>query len=181
MRITYTILNVGIGFALLSCGRQVSEQENANQEEVQEPEQEERLPVVDNGEWVKLDYGENIGNYRNKMGEIYWSNYTPEEYNYYYPPFKGVDVESFRVCKGSRYAKDNKRVYYPVEIFCTDGMHSGGSHATKYVVKGADPATFKYIGNDYAVDSLHMYRNGKEIPWDNEVVRTNGEHYTGEP
>ena len=176
-----TIVGIAINMVLISCNRQPTEQESANQAKVRQPEKDERLPVVDNGEWVKLDYGEQIGDYRNKMGEIYWGNFYPDEYNYYYPPFKGVDVESFMVCKGSHYAKDKNRVYYPVERYSIDGTSYGGSYALKYIIKGADLKTFKYIGNSYAADSLHMYWDGLEIPWDNEVIRTNGESYTGKP
>lgn len=175
MSVIVVILSITINMILMSCNRQSSEQENVAHEKNLQPEHEERLPAVDNGEWVILDYGKQIGNYRNKMGEIYWGNFYPDEYNYYYPPFKGVDIESFMVCKDSPdYAKDKNRVYYPVDIYCIDGTRYGGSYALKYILKGADSKTFKYIGNRYAVDSMHMYYDGFEIPWDNEVIRSKG-------
>ena len=86
-----------------------------------------------------------------------------------------MDIESFMVCKDSPdYAKDKNRVYYPVDICCIEGTRYGGSYTLKYILKGADPKTFKYIGNRYAADSMHMYYDGYEIPWDNEVIRSNG-------
>lgn len=160
-KITHGFLIIPIVGMMVSCTQQNAIQRDMNN-------------IVDRGEWVSLLPGVSIGNYHNKGGEIYWSKFYPEEYNYYYSPFKGVDIESFKVCKYSDYAKDKNRVYYPVSVCCIDGTEYGGCYAEEYVVEGADPSTFKYVGNGYAVDSCHMYSEGEEIPWDNVVISSKG-------
>lgn len=134
----------------------------------------ERLEVIDNGTWCEIADGEDIGSYLRIGDTIYGCKAFPFEYYHHFPHMKEVDVNSFRVCIGSEYARDSLNVYYPIDVCFVDGYDGGGCYMTKYVVDGADPKTFKYIGNGYGADKRYMYRDGERIPWDNEVIRSNG-------
>ena len=63
---------------------------------------------------------------------------------------------ALRVCQGAPYATDSEHVYY-----------IGDSISTIY---GADPVTFKYMGQGFAADSRNMYYDGHRIMWDNELL-----------
>lgn len=163
-----------ISVAICSCGQQHSKREIKDG----------RLPVVDKGVWVKINEGEIVEGYRKIEGELYWGYYDPDECISLFPAKiedVDIDMESFRICKGSDYAKDKNRIYYPSRQIAADGEDFGATYAEKHVLEGADVKTFKYIGNGYAVDRHHMYSDGFIIPWDNEVIRSNGENYTGKP
>ncbi len=77
---------------------------------------------------------------------------------------EGVDTSTFQVFPGSNYAKDKNGVYYPLERVCVDGANWGVCYCTKYVVPGADPASFTYLGNSYASDKKNVYFGGHVIP-----------------
>ena len=136
-----------------------------------------KLPVEDSGNWVPLGKDEQIDLYCRHGDSIYAWWGLPEDDYVDFSAMKGVDVETFEVCKTSYeayYAKDKFHVYYPIWIISYDGMECGGMYATEYIVKRADPKTFKYIGNGYGADKRHMYYRGKRIKWDNEVIRSKG-------
>lgn len=126
--------------------------------------------VLDKGIWIKLESGQESDGYV-RFGEAIYGIYTYDIADcQYYDPLKGIDIPSFAVCQGSGYAKDNKHVYYPLSLICEDGTEFGGCYFVDYIVEDADPKTFKYIGNGYAVDRNNMYYNGKTIPWDDNKI-----------
>jgi hypothetical protein len=75
----------------------------------------------------------------------------------------GVDVASFKVCPGSKYAKDNALVYYPVTITCSDYVDCGVCACTKYVIDNIAVTDFEYLGKDYATDRVKVYFRGQEL------------------
>ena len=79
------------------------------------------------------------------------------------PHLENSDRQSFMICLGSKYAKDIHQVYYPIESTCFDGEDFWGCYFTKYIIKGADPNSFKYIGYGFAMDKKHIYRYGRKI------------------
>ena len=106
--------------------------------------------------------------YNNIGGQIYWGyivgDFTEEDN-------VGADNETFRVCKGSEYAKDKYHVYYPQVVICYDGFKEdketgeyegfGGEVAEKIILRGAKPSQFKYIGNGYAVSETRCFTTAK--------------------
>lgn len=78
-------------------------------------------------------------------------------------PLKGIDMPSFEVCAGTRYAKDEKLVYYPIRITCVDFVDCGVCFLVEYIVEGADPKTFEYLSKDYAKDNKSVYFRGEKI------------------
>ena len=79
-------------------------------------------------------------------------------------------METFEVCENSCYARDAHHVYAPLQLEYLDGEKYGGYYAVQYVIKNADPQNFKIIRNNYAVTGHHMYYEGKEISWRDEVL-----------
>jgi len=119
----------------------------------------------DIGKWVELKEGENIECYHKIHNKIY-GYYGDESY------FKhiersplDVDAKTFRVCQGTKYAKDKDHVYYPIQIRCEDGDEYGGCFLTEYVVDGLISTSFKYIGNEYGTDGEKIFYKGKKISW----------------
>ena len=127
--------------------------------------------VTEEGEWKHLNELEYKSWYFRAGDKIYGVDLGPimtTEYHRY-KPMNGVDANSFQVNSESEYAKDKKNVYYPLNIECYDGDSTGGCEIIEYVIKGADPNTFKYLGDGYGVDRRHMYFEGIRIPWDNVI------------
>lgn len=135
--------------------------------------------ISDKGEWVTLSDGESVEGYNNIDGQIYWgyivgTDFTEDE-------CLRADINTFRVCKGSEYAKDVHNVYYPQDEVCFDGIDEnketgecegfGGTVAEQIILKGVNPSQFKYIGNGYAVAGNNMYRDGKVIEWNDSIVK----------
>ena len=79
------------------------------------------------------------------------------------PHLENSDSPSFMICLGTKYAKDKHQVYYPIESTCFDGEDLGGCYFTKYIINGADPNTFKYIGYGFTMDKKNIYRYGRKI------------------
>lgn len=131
--------------------------------------------VSDNGEWVSVPADSSVEGYNNIGGQIYWGyivwidftemDLTEEDYI-------GADIGTFRVCKGSEYAKDKYHVYYPQVVICFDGLDCYGTYAEKIVLKGAIPSQFKYIGNGYAVSGNKMFHDGEVIEWDDSIANS---------
>lgn len=135
--------------------------------------------ISDKGEWVSVPVDSFAEGYNNIGGQIYWGyivgDFTEEDN-------VGADIETFRVCKGSEYAKDKHHVYYPQVVICYEGFKEdketgeyegfGGEVAEKIVLKGAKPSQFKYIGNGYAVSGNKMFHDGEVIEW-NDSIATN--------
>ena len=85
------------------------------------------------------------------------------EINCNVPPVKGVDIPTFRVLAGTSYAKDKYNVYYPLQIMCNDSEDCGVCYCTKYIIQNANPATFRYLGKEYATDGINVYFRGELI------------------
>lgn len=72
---------------------------------------------------------------------------------FYYKEVPTVDTSSFvRLDQGGFYAKDNKQVY-------TWDVTSNGEDIT--VLSGADPATFRVLGYEWAADTNKVYRRAQ--------------------
>lgn len=126
--------------------------------------------ISDKGEWVSVPADSSVEGYNNIGGQIYWGyivgmDFTENENI-------GADIGTFRVCKGSEYAKDKYHVYYPQNEVCFDGLDCGGTVAEKIILRGARPSQFKYIGNGYAVSGNKMFHDGEVIEW-NDSIATN--------
>lgn len=127
--------------------------------------------ISDKGEWVSVSADSSVEGYNNIGGQIYWGyivgiDFTEEDN-------VGADIETFRVCKGSEYAKDKYHVYYPQNEVCFDGLDCGGTIAEEIILKGAKPSQFKYIGNGYAVSGNKMFHNGEMIEWNDSIAKPN--------
>jgi len=156
LQMIFTVLIAGI--SLLSCNRNEYSQ------------------IADKGEWNALEESERDGWYVMHKGHIYGididadtinSIFSIEDYEY----LSAVDVKSFVVSSVSDYAKDDKHVYYPLELCCEDGEEGGPCYFVEYIMQGADPKTFIYLGEDYGIDKHGMYLNGERIPWDDNVIK----------
>lgn len=126
--------------------------------------------ITDKGEWVSVPVDSSVEGYNNIGGQIYWGyivgiDFTGEDN-------VGADIETFRVCKGTEYAKDKHHVYYPQVVICFDGLDCHGTYAEKIVLKGTKPSQFKYISNGYAVSGNKMFHDGEVIEW-NDSIATN--------
>ena len=137
--------------------------------------------ISDKGEWVSVPVDSFAEGYNNIRGQIYWGyivgmDFTEDEN-------VNADIETFRVCKGSEYAKDKHHVYYPQDQVCFDGFKEdeetgeyegcGGTVAKKIILKGVSPSQFKYIGNGYAVAGNRMYHKGEVIEWNDSIIQAN--------
>ena len=79
-------------------------------------------------------------------------------------PLNNIDIGSFRVLAGTKYARDKKHIYYPIEITCIDYEDCGVCYYEKYIVKNAIPETFRYLGKEYSTDGQNIYFRGELIP-----------------
>lgn len=138
--------------------------------------------VEDRGEWIPISLCRDesgicsSGTYALYDNHIYcvrldescfesgWS-YTDFE------PMYGVDIKSFEIEKNSSYAKDSKRVYYPVSLRLADGLNFGYSYSEWYTITAADAESFRYLGEEYAVDKNNMYYEGRIVPYDTEIIK----------
>lgn len=128
--------------------------------------------VYDKGEWMPLDNIDGEGCYVKYNDSIYGLEIFNYEFCKYYNALPEVDVKTFKVCKGSGYAKDCKNVYYPLCMECEDRSDfPGACYVTEYIIKEADPESFKYLGDGYAVDKRNMYYEGKKVPWNDDVIK----------
>ncbi len=134
--------------------------------------------AIDNGNWRILENFEREGWYLKVNNNIYGCDEINIEccikYN---EPLQDIDVESFLIAENCDYSKDKTHVYYPLLIRCADLLGESSEDCNdycyfiEYIIDGADPKTFKYLGDGYAVDRRHMYDEGREIPWDNEIIK----------
>lgn len=136
--------------------------------------------ISDKGERVSVPVDSFAEGYNNIGGQIYWGyivgDFTEEDN-------VGADIETFRVCKGSEYAKDKYHVYYPQVVICYDGFKEdketgeyegfGGEVAEEIILRGAKPSQFKYIGNGYAVSGNKMFHDGEVIEWNDSIAKLN--------
>lgn len=106
--------------------------------------------------WQSLKDKERVDGYTRIGDSIYGG-----EIHCYAEPLYGIDVGSFKVLAGTKYAKDTNHVYFPLEIMCADYAKCGACFYQKIVLENTNPGTFKYLENDYAVDGDNVFFNGK--------------------
>ena len=137
--------------------------------------------IVDQDKWTKISSFEDSvvkDTYALINGKIYYGGFDRAFYDSVLcsrsvsglPYLKEADIETFEVCENSCYARDAHHVYAPLQIEYLDGDEYGGYYAVQYIIKNADHQNFKIIRNNYAVSGHHMYYEGKEISWRDEVL-----------
>jgi len=109
-------------------------------------------------EWTTLNDKESVDGYT-RIGDSLFGG----EISCNVKPLNGIDLKSFKVLPGTKYAKDDNRIYYPIEIPCEDYSDCGVCYFGKIIVEGANPKTFKYLGKDYATDGINAFFRGKLI------------------
>lgn len=127
--------------------------------------------ISDKGEWVSVPADSSVEGYNNIGGKIYWGYIVGVDFAE--DEDVGADIATFRVCKGSEYAKDRHHVYYPQVVICFDGLDCYGTYAEKIVLKGVKPLQFKYLGNGYAVSGNKMFHDGEVIEWNDSIANLN--------
>lgn len=110
--------------------------------------------------WTKLQPGKSLDGYSLEGNKIYLGGSPSPKI----PHLSGVDVVSFQVLTGTNYARDKSRVYYPLTVVPDTYIDSCYTYATAYVVTGADPKTFRYLGKDYATDGKSVFFRGETVP-----------------
>ena len=127
--------------------------------------------ISDKGEWVSVPADSSVDGYNNIGGKIYWGYIVGMDFSG--DENVGADIGTFRVSKGSEYAKDKYPVYYPQVVICFDGLDCYGTYAEKIVLRGAKPSQFKYLGNGYAVSGNKMFHDGEVIEWNDGIANLN--------
>lgn len=135
--------------------------------------------VEDKGTWIRLQEDCPQDGYILHKGQIYGCYLDDLKDISRVSPMEDVDIATFEVCKGTGYARDKRKVYYPLWVICADGADFGYSYFNEYVVKkklfglitlDVNPHHFKYIANGYAVDGHTMFYRGEEIKWDDNII-----------
>lgn len=108
--------------------------------------------------WTQLKEGQRADDYYRINNEIFCG-----ETGCGAKPMSNIDINTFEVCVGSKYAKDNNHVYYPLEIICVDRKDSGVCSCTKYIIEAANSKTFRYLNKDYATDGTKAYFRGQVL------------------
>lgn len=128
--------------------------------------------ISDHGEWIHIADNPHINTiYTLYDGNIYCIDIDPKGTPLEaFEPMYGVDVESFLIEKNSYYAKDKRKVYYPMELRICDGMTMSYMTSHYYVIENADPSTFRYLGDDYAIDRNNMYYQGLVICKNDSII-----------
>lgn len=135
--------------------------------------------IADNGEWLRIKDSIRC----NKEGKYFFKVYELDSLNTVQYLCEGdmgviINVPTFKICKGTMYAKDWKRVYYGMGcVGMTLRMNELGNRneikfvTLGWVIPGCSPHTFKYLGNGYAIDHKSMFLNGNEIPWNDDIIK----------
>jgi len=108
--------------------------------------------------WITLNNNESIDGYTRIGDSIYGGEIGCDV-----KPLEGIDIKTFKILAGTGYAKDIYKAYFPIQIMCTDGKDCGICNYSKVIVKGANPANFKYLKKDYATDGDSVFFRGKMI------------------
>ena len=141
--------------------------------------------IKDNGEWVSIYDAPVSSQYILHNNKVYGLGFVnkdsipwDEVWSYPHPyPVDYIDIRSLYInvddtwCK---YAKDGRYVYCSAihYTFC-DGDSDLIIFAEFYGdirIPGADPKTFKYLGDGYAVDKNGMYSCGERIEWNDSII-----------
>lgn len=120
------------------------------------------------GHWKQLKENERIGFYWRHNDKIYAALGDSAVLIKYVKPMEDVDIATFYVNKKTtngmeNYAKDKKKVYYPLHAICVDADSYGYEYATELIVKGAFPSSFRYVGDGKGTDGYTMYRYGWRV------------------
>ena len=120
------------------------------------------------GHWKQLKENERIGFYWRHNDKIYAALGDSAVLIKYVKPMEDVDIATFYVNKETtngmeNYAKDKKKVYYPLHAICVDADSYGYEYATEPIVKGAFPSSFRYVGDGKGTDGYTMYRYGWRV------------------
>jgi len=139
--------------------------------------------------WVKLEEDETIAGYI-RSGNLIYGGWVLNPLDSF-PPLSNADIQTFEVCIGRSYAsldefmtaerqrwsmtrlyaRDKNRVYYPIMILCEDGIYHGGCFFEEYVVIGANPKTFKYLGEGYGIDGKRLFHRGVRVRYDRNTIK----------
>ncbi|MDE5554488.1 MAG: DKNYY domain-containing protein, partial [Muribaculaceae bacterium] len=147
--------------------------------------------INDNGEWVSIYdapiscnyilYNDSVyGICFEDIDSINWDTFWNDS-NFY--PIDFIDVKTLFININDNqcnYAKDAKYVYCPTCYWCHDAevaLPFSQTFHGNIIIPGADPKTFKYLGDGYAVDKNGMYSCGEKIVWDDSIVA----HYNNHP
>ena len=117
------------------------------------------------GHWKQLEENERIGFYWRHNDKIYASLGDSAVLIKFVKPMEDVDIATFYVNKETtngmeNYAKDKKKVYYPLHVICVDADTYGYEYATEPIVKGVSPSSFRYVGDGKGTDGYTMYKYG---------------------
>ena len=122
--------------------------------------------IDDRGTWIGLADEDGIDGYNMVCGTI-WSDSINSECDVWCDYIEEIDSASFRVCRGSGYAKDIHHVFFTPE-------HIPGTIVDPWIglfsIVDADPKTFKHIGDGYAVDRKNLFYRGVVIDWNQTLV-----------
>ncbi len=110
-------------------------------------------------DWTFINHKEKVSEYTRIDSVIYCGEIACN-----FPPMKDVDIESFEILPGTDYARDKNNIYYPISISCDDFTDCGVCYCVDYIIKNADPKTFRYLDKEYATDKESVYFRGEFMP-----------------
>ena len=123
----------------------------------------------DTTEWTPLKDGEHKHYYKRIGNKIYPAKDNCIDYRY----FKDIDIETFKVHKTARYAKDQNNVYYHASICCgcpedyVSDIVYDDDHFEGPIIPNVNPNSFSVLkkGNhgDYGTDGTNIYHGGSII------------------
>jgi len=123
----------------------------------------------DTTEWIPLKDGEYKHYYKRIGNRIYPAKDNCIDYRY----FKNVDIETFKVHKNARYAKDKNNLYYHASICCgcSEDYVSDVEYDDDYfegpIIPNVNPNSFLVLKNgnhgDYGTDGINIYHGGSII------------------
>jgi DKNYY family len=111
-----------------------------------------------NQSWISLKDKESVDGYTRIGDSIFGGEIACN-----IEPLKGIDLKTFKLLPGTKYAKDKNHVYYPLEIPCIDYTDCGVCFYGKIIIETANPKKFKYLGKEYATDEKNVYFRGELI------------------
>jgi hypothetical protein len=114
--------------------------------------------VEDNKGWILLEDKVSVDGYTRIGDSIFGGEIACN-----IRPLKKIDIKTFEVLPGTKYARDINHVYYPLAIPCIDYSDCGVCFYGKIIINEANPETFKYLGKEYAVDGHNAYFRGEKI------------------
>ena len=133
--------------------------------------------IKDLAEWMPVDSVSVNGYFCVGDTVYFWPEGNEGSRESYSNPIAGADRNSFRIARGTLYAKDCKNVYIATNSTTSVDYDENAPadvlsvfNDGAIIIKGADPQTFKYIGNDLGVDLHRMYDSGRQIRWSNILL-----------